>query len=92
MIADFVYVKIHLMMEENKMREKILSLLKSNYPEIDFESSDNLVDDGILDSMTMVGIISDLSMEFGIFLPYEEIIPENFNSVDAMAALIQKYV
>ncbi|MCD8220925.1 MAG: acyl carrier protein [Clostridiales bacterium] len=74
------------------MREKILSLLKSNYPEIDFESSDNLVDDGILDSMTMVGIISDLSMEFGIFLPYEEIIPENFNSVDAMAALIQKYV
>lgn len=79
-------------MEENKMREKILSLLKSNYPEIDFESSDNLVDDGILDSMTMVGIISDLSMEFGIFLPYEEIIPENFNSVDAMAALIQKYV
>jgi acyl carrier protein len=42
--------------------------------------------------MTIVGIISALSMEFGVMLPYEDIIPENFNSVDAMTALIQKYV
>ena len=50
------------------------------------------MDDGILDSLTIVGIISALSMEFGVELPYEDIIPENFNSVDAMAELIEKYL
>ncbi|POP31816.1 acyl carrier protein [Lactonifactor longoviformis] len=73
------------------MREQIKKVLEENYPEIDFESSNELVDDGILDSLTMVGIISALSMEFGVMLPYEDIIPENFNSIDAMAELIEKY-
>lgn len=73
------------------MRERVMALLAENYPDIDFECSEELVDDGILDSLTIVGIISDLSMEFGVVIPYEDIVPENFNSVDAMAALIQKY-
>lgn len=74
------------------MREKVKEVLQANYPEIDFEASAELVDDGILDSMTLVGIISALSMEFGIMLPYEEIIPENFNSIDTMAQLVGKYI
>ena len=74
------------------MKERILELLQENFPEIDFESSEELVDDGILDSLTVTGIISVLTMELGVNLPYEEIIPENFNSVDAMAALVEKYV
>ena len=73
------------------MREKVKKVLEENYPEIDFESSTELIDDGILDSLTMVGIISALSMEFGVVLPYEDIIPENFNSIDAMVELIQKF-
>lgn len=74
------------------MREKVKEVLQTNYPEIDFEASSELIDDGILDSLTLVGIISALSMEFGIMLPYEDIVPENFNSIDAMAELIKKYV
>ena len=66
--------------------------MTENYPEIDFESSTELVDDGILDSLTMVGIISALSMEFGVVLPYEDIVPENFNSIDAMVELIEKFM
>lgn len=74
------------------MREQVLKVLEENYPEIDFECSEELIDDGILDSLTMVGIISALSMEFNVTLPYEDIVPENFNSVDAMVELIQKYI
>ena len=48
------------------MKEKILDILAENYPEIDFESSDELVDDGTLDSLTVVGIISVLSAEFDV--------------------------
>lgn len=72
------------------MREELLSLLSSENPEIDFEASNELVDDGILDSLTIVSVIGTLSMEYDITIPYEEIVPENFNSIDAMAAMVQR--
>ena len=74
------------------MREQLLAVLQKEYPEIDFTINADLVDDGILDSLTIVGVISAISMEFGIVLPYEEIIPENFNSVDAIAAMVTRYI
>ncbi len=77
-------------MEEKELETKILELLKDEYPEIDFEASEELVDDGILDSMTLTGIIATLSMEFGITIPYEEIIEENFNSIAGMAKMVER--
>ena len=60
------------------MYNKVLALLQEEYPEVDFTSSDELVDEGILDSLTLTGIIAALSMEFDIEIPYDEIIEENF--------------
>ena len=74
------------------MRERIKELLTKQFPAIDFESSEELVDDGILDSLTIVGILSAIQTEFEIILPYEEIVPENFNSLDTMAELVAEYV
>lgn len=72
------------------MKEKILKLLSDEYPEIDFSASDTLVDDGILDSLTITGIIALLTMEFGITIPYEEIKEENFNSIESLAGLVER--
>ena len=72
------------------MYDKVLNLLQEEYPEIDFTGSDELVDDGILDSLTLTGIIAALSMEFDIEIPYDEIIEENFNSVAAMAEMVER--
>ena len=72
------------------MRSEVLKVLLDEYPNIDFESSDALVDQGILDSLTITGIIAALSMEFGIMIPYEDITEDNFNSVDAMAAMVER--
>lgn len=72
------------------MEEQVLKVLQEEYPEIDFTTSDTLVEDGILDSLTITGIISALSLEFGIQIPYEEITEENFNSVSAMVALVSR--
>ena len=72
------------------MEEKILELLSEEYPQIDFTASEELVDDGILDSLTITGIIALLTMEFGIMIPYEEIIEENFNSVAGLARMVEK--
>ncbi len=72
------------------MRDDVLKVLVDEYPNIDFESSDALVDNGILDSLTITGIIAALSMEFDVIIPYEEITEDNFNSVDAMAAMVER--
>ena len=72
------------------MEEQVLRVLQEEYPEIDFTTSDTMVDDGILDSITITGIIATLSLEFGIQIPYEEIKEENFNSVSAMAGLVSR--
>lgn len=72
------------------MEEKILALLSEEFPEVDFTASEELVYDGILDSLTITGIIAVLSMEFGITIPYEEIVEENFNSIKGLAAMVTK--
>lgn len=72
------------------MIDQVLNVLSEEFPEIDFTSSEELVDDGTLDSLTVTGIIGALSLEFGIMIPYEEITPENFNSVAAIADMVAR--
>lgn len=74
----------------SEMEQKVLELLSNEYPEIDFTASDALVDDGILDSLTITGIIAALSLEFGITIPYEEIVEKNFNSIKGLALMVER--
>ncbi len=69
-------------------REQVLDLLMRALPGIDFTISDAMVDDGILDSMAITTIIAEISMEFGINVPFEELGSSNFNSIDAIVDLI----
>lgn len=73
------------------MEEKVIKLLSEKLPEIDFTASDTLIDDGILDSLTITTVIAELSVGFGVLIPFEEISEDNFNSVSAIAALVEKY-
>lgn len=70
------------------MREKVLKVLNRALPQVDFESSDALVDDGILDSLSIVTIISNLSMEFGVIFDMDTLTPENLNSIDKITDLV----
>lgn len=72
------------------MEQQVLAILSEEFPEVDFTSSQKLVDDGILDSLTITGIIATLSMEFAIAIPYEEIVEENFNSIAGLAAMVER--
>ena len=72
------------------MKEKVLQVLQTECPDVDFNASNELVTDGILDSLTLTSIIAALTMEFGIMIPYEEIIEENFNSIEALTALVER--
>ena len=70
--------------------EELLSILKELHVDVDFEAEENLVDDGILDSLDIVTLITEINDAFDISIPAEEIIPENFNSAAAIWSLIEK--
>lgn len=70
--------------------ERLISILAELHPEIDFKTNDSLVDDGILDSLDIVSLVSQIDVEFDVSIPAEEIIPENFNSAAALYALITR--
>ena len=58
--------------------------------DVDFDTCETLIDDGILSSLDIIQLIGALNDEFDISIPATEIIPENFNSVDAMAAMVAR--
>ena len=64
--------------------------MKELHPEVDFETCDTLIDDKILDSFDIVTIISEINTEYDVAIPAEEIIPENFNSAEALYDLIER--
>jgi len=70
--------------------EELINLLKSIRPDVDFEHETALIDDGILDSMDVVSIISELDNVFNVQVRITELEPENFNSVEAIWKLIQQ--
>lgn len=70
--------------------EKLIELLKGVRDDIDFRECSSLVDDGILDSFDIVEIVSLINEEYDIKIPAIEIVPENFNSVDAILNMIQR--
>ena len=70
--------------------EKLLKILNDLHPEVDFEANESLVDDGILDSLDIVSLVTEIYAEFDVTIPAEEIVPENFNSAKSLMALITK--
>ena len=70
--------------------EKLLEILKSIRPDVDFANETALIDDGILDSFDVVSIISELDDAFGVQVRINELDPENFNSAEAIWNLVQE--
>lgn len=72
------------------MREELMEILKEQRPDVDFEVEQALIDDEILDSFDIVSLVSELNDNFDIAINVDDLLPENFNSADAMLELIQK--
>lgn len=70
--------------------EDLLEILEELHPDVDFENCDTLIDSNILDSFDIIALISEINLEFGVAIPPDEIIPENFNSAEALYDLIER--
>ncbi len=71
------------------MREQLLAILTETCPGVDFTRETALVDDGIIESLDLVTIVSEIMDTFQVELNVEDLLPENFNSVDDMLRLIR---
>ena len=72
------------------MKDQIIDILSEIVDDVDFDTCTTLIDDGILSSLDIIQLIGALNDEFDISIPATEIIPQNFNSVDAMAAMVAR--
>ena len=70
--------------------EELLEVLKGIKPEIDFENEENLIEDELLDSFDIISIVAARDDEFDVKITAKDIVPENFNSAEALYELIQR--
>lgn len=70
--------------------ERLFEILEEIQPEVDYESCTDLIDGHYLDSLSILSLVAELEEEFDITIPTVEIIPENFNSAEALWDMIER--
>ena len=70
--------------------DELLELLDDIKPTVDFRTCTGLIDDGYLDSFDILSIVSELNDAFGIEISPVDIIPENFNSAQALWDMVER--
>ena len=70
--------------------EQLLEILKNLHPDVDFDTATDLIGEGILDSLDIVTLITEINSTFDVSIPAEEVVPENFDSAASIWALIER--
>lgn len=69
--------------------EKLFAILEDIRPDVNFKEETKLIDDSILDSFDIISIVGDINDTFEVEIDVNDLVPENFNSAEAIWALIQ---
>ena len=70
--------------------DEFLPILSELKPDVDFATETGLIDNAILDSFDIVQLVQQLNDAFDIEIGAENIVPENFNSAEAIWNMVQK--
>lgn len=71
--------------------DKLIEIIREICPAAeDIENCKTLIDDEIIDSFDMVALVTEIMDAFDVEISVDDIIPENFNSVEAMMDLIER--
>ncbi|MDY6328096.1 MAG: phosphopantetheine-binding protein [Lachnospiraceae bacterium] len=69
---------------------ELLEILNDIDDSIDWENEEGLIDRHLLDSFGVITLVSELEDAFSIEVEASEIVPDNFNSVQAMWKMITR--
>lgn len=67
---------------------RLVNILHSLHPEVDMFREEGLMDKGILDSFDIITIVAEVDEAYAVTIPPEELTAENFNSAQALYALV----
>ena len=67
------------------MKNQVIDILEDINPGVDHEARVDLVD-----SRTMIAFVAELEDAFDVEIPPVEIVPDNFNSVEAVCSLMAR--
>lgn len=70
--------------------EKLIEILEEIQDGVDYQTCTTLIDEGYLDSLAIISLVAEIEEEFDVQIPTVEIIPENFNSAQAIWNLIER--
>ena len=70
--------------------DELREILNDIQPGVDFENETHLIDNHLLDSLSIISLVAELEDTFDVTIPAVEIIPDNFNSAEAMMEMIQR--
>lgn len=70
--------------------ENLIKLLEEIKEDVEFETCMELIDGKVLDSFDIIQIVNALADEYDITIPASEIVPENFNSAEAIYNMVQR--
>ena len=76
----------------NDMKETIISLLEEVEPGHDYERINDIAESGIISSFDLMKLIIRINEVFRVSIPVEEIIPENFKSIETIATMVERSI
>ncbi len=70
--------------------DELIGILQSVCPGVDFETEKDLVEDGILTSLDIVMIVSELMSAYDVQIDVDDLVPENFASAETICELVNR--
>ena len=70
---------------------KLMEILKNTRPECDFESSNDYLEDGFFDSLTIVTVLTDIEKICNIEIDIVDIEEEDFVSEDSILRMVERF-
>jgi len=72
--------------------EDLREILMQIHPEVDYDTETGLIDKRIFDSFDVVTLVGELMDNFDVEISADLMVPENFNSMQSIWALLSELI
>ncbi len=80
-------------MQQPNVKERIRQFITTNFPlahqQANSTDEDSLFSSGIVDSLGVLDLVTFIEDEFGVIVADEDLLAENFETVDRMESFVQ---